>query len=171
MTNGPRASADLRGRITLLNSLRLVFSALAVGLIVFGLFALREVSRSRGWVDTDGKVIASNVNEFTAKSGRATYRPMVVFSYTVGPVRYMSTRLAFRDLSSSSRDDAAKLAGRYRVGASVRVFYDPQDPEHAVLDRGINPYLPILAGGAFAMLAVWMRIVRGRAEKQSGVKR
>lgn len=163
MTTGRDRLPALRRKVRTLDCLRLAFSAAAVGLIIFGLFTLRETSRSRAWRTTDGRVIASNVNEFSGKSG-TTWRPIVVYSYSVGAVRFMSSRIAFHPLASGNRADAAKVAARYPVGSAVRVLYDAQDPEQAVLEPGANPWGFIIAGGAFSMLAVWMRILRGRAE-------
>jgi len=165
MTTRSGRPHDLRRRILTLNVLRLAFSAVAVGLVLFGLFALRETSRSRGWLETDGRVVSSTVHEFAGKVG-TTYRPMVIYSYAVGAVRFMSSRVAFHAVNSADREDAARAAARYPAGATVPVFYDPQDPEQAVLERGRNPWVPILTGGAFSMLAVWMRMLRGGFEKR-----
>jgi hypothetical protein len=167
MTSTRGTSAGGVGSVRTLNYLRIVFSVLAVGLIILGLLTMRETSRSRGWAKVDGKVVASNVNQFTGRSGR-TYRPMVIYAYSIGPVRFMSSRIAFHPLASSSRSAATEFVERYPVGKTVQVFYDPQDPEQAVLEPGSNPWVPIIAGGAFSMLAVWMRILRGRIEKRQG---
>jgi hypothetical protein len=156
-----------RRRIRTLDYLRIAFSAAAVGLIIFGLFTMRETSRSRGWARTAGRVVTSNVNEFTGTGG-TTWRPMIIYSYSVGAVRFMSSRVAFHSLASGNRGDAAKVASRYPAGSTVAVLYDPQDPEQAVLQPGSNPWVPLLAGGVFSMLAVWMRMLRGRAEKRQG---
>lgn len=160
---------DLRRRIRTLNYLRLLFSALALGLIIFGLFTLRETSRSRGWVGTSGRVILSNVSTFTSK-GTTTYRPMVDYSYSVDGTLFTSSRITFHSLASRDRRTAAQMAARYPVGMNVPVLYDPQNPEQAVLERGNDPWLLILAGGVFAMLAVWVRMLRGRIEKQGARK-
>ncbi len=156
---------DSRGRPRLLDVLRLVFSAAALGLIVFGLFTMRERSRSRGWAATSGTIVSSAVTRFTGKSG-TTYRPMVMYSYSVGAVRYSSNRISFRPAVTADHDAALKAAARYRPGSAVQVFYDPQDAEQAVLDRGANPWVGIVGGGAFAMAAVWMRILRRGAERR-----
>ncbi len=91
---------------------------------------------------------------------------MIVYSYPVGAARFMSSRVAFHSLASGNRADAAKVASRYPAGSTVPVFYDPQDPEQAVLELGRNPWMFIVAGGVFSMLAVWMRMLRGRTEKR-----
>ena len=158
-----------RRRFGKFDYLRLAFSVVAVVLIIFGLFTLRETSRSRGWARTDGRVVSSNVNTFTGKSG-TTWRPMIVYAYSIGGVRFMSTRIAFHSLASGNRADAAKVAARYPAGSAVRVLYDPQDPEQAALEPGDNPWPFIIAGGVFSMLAVWMRILRGRAEERPAHK-
>ncbi len=157
-------STPRRRTLGRLDYLRVVFSVAAVVLIVFGLFTMREASRSRGWAWTDGRVVQSSVNEFTSK-GTTTFRPMVVYSYSVGPVRYMSSRIAFRSLASGTRADAAKVAASVPAGRPVRVFYDPQEPDRALLEPAGNPWPSIIAGGACSMLAVLMRILRARQDK------
>ncbi len=153
-----------RRRLTGYDYLRIAFSIAAVVLIVFGLFLMREASRSRGWAWTDGRVVQSSVNQFTAK-GTTTFRPIVVYAYSVGPVRYMSSRIAFRSLASGDRAEPAKMVASYPEGRAVRGFYDPQEPDQAVLEPAANPWTFIVAGGACSMLAVLMRILRARADK------
>lgn len=153
------------------NYFRIAFSVAAVGLVVLGLFALRESSRSRGWLKTNGTILSSSVVSFTPASGKTSYRPMIVFSYSVGSARFMSNHLAFRSTATARRSDAESVVADYPAGRIVTVFYDPQDPERAVLDRGGNPWLPLLSGGAFSVLAVWMRILGGRAEKRAAAVR
>ncbi len=151
----------MRRRARLLDVLRLVFSAAAIACIVFGLFAMRAWSRSRGWASTTGTILSSTVTHFSGRTG-TTYRPMVMYGYSVGAVRYSSNRISFRPIVTSDHDTALKAAGKYARDRTVPVFYDPQDPEQAVLDRGANPWVPIAGGGVFAMLAVWMRMLRRR---------
>jgi Protein of unknown function (DUF3592) len=145
--------------------LRIAFSIAAVVFILFGLYTMRETSRARGWAAVDGHVVSSTVNAFTGRTG-TTWRPLVVYSYSVGGVRFMSTRIAFHSLARGTRDEAGTIAARYPPGRGLRVLYDPQDPEQSVLEPGPNPWLFIIAGGVFSMLAVWMRILRARADKR-----
>ncbi|MGE5358830.1 MAG: DUF3592 domain-containing protein [Bacteroidales bacterium] len=161
MDDRDRAAAARRTRH--LNLARLLFSALALGLILAGLYTMRERSRSRGWVKTGGTVVSSTVSEFAGKSGR-TYRPMVMYAYSVGAARFMSNRITFGQVASSRRASAERFVSRYPAGRRVDVYYDPQDPERAVLEPAGNPWIWIVAGGIFAMLTVWVRIVRGRLD-------
>ncbi len=159
-------SDDTRRQARRLDYLRLAFSVAAIALIVYGLVTMRQTSRSRGWLPVDGRVVASNVNQFSGRNG-VTYRPMIIFSYAVGPSRFMSSRVSFQPFVTSNRDAAATVAARYPVGKTVQVFYDPQDPEQAVLDRGPNPWLFIVSGGVLAMAAVAVRMRRANVEKGS----
>jgi hypothetical protein len=156
---------NLHKRIRLLDVARLVFSAMAIGLILVGLFTMRETSRSRGWLKTGATIVSSRVTEYAGKSGR-TYRPMVIYAYSVGPARFMSSRIAFRQSASSSRAAAEGIAARYRAGTRVEIRYDPQDPEQAVLAPGGNFWVWILAGGLCSALAVGARMRRRRIEKR-----
>lgn len=155
----------LRKQIRTLDFLRLLFSVLSIGLILVGLYTMRETSRSRGWLRTGGKVVSSRVTEFAGKSG-TTYRPMVIYGYSVGSVRLMSNRIAFHSVASSWRSSAERIVARYPAGRDVQVYYNPQDPEQAVLEPGGQAWIWIVGGGVLALLTVWMRIRRGRIERK-----
>jgi hypothetical protein len=160
------ARRELRRRERILDLLRVLLSLLAVGLVVLGLFILRESSRSRGWQPVSGRVVSSSVSDFTGKDGAHSYRPMVVFAYSVGALRLMSNRISFRSLSTADRGAAETFVRKYPVGKTVQVYYDPQEPDRAVLEPAGNPWLPLLAGGACSFAAVGTGILRRRVEKR-----
>ncbi len=169
MTTRRAGESDLAltRQLRILDLLRLLFSLLAIGLVVLGLFTLRESRRSRGWQATSGRVVSSNVNDFVAKDGTHSYRPMVVFAYSVGALRLMSNRISFRSLSTPDRAAAERYVQKYPAGKTVELYYDPQEPDRAVLEPAGNPWLPLLAGGVCSCAAVAARILRRRAERRA----
>jgi hypothetical protein len=42
----------------------------------------------------------------------------------------------------------------FRVGQKVRIFYDPQTPQHAMIDRGPKNYMIPLVCGVFGWLMI-----------------
>jgi Protein of unknown function (DUF3592) len=42
----------------------------------------------------------------------------------------------------------------FRVGQNVRVFYDPQNPQHAIIDRGPKNYVIPLVCGVFGGIMI-----------------
>ena len=118
---------------------------LAAGLIVvFGeLYASKDLERTQGWSETKGEVEAFVL----ARTYVADLIPSIRYRYQVAGRDYVgeSIRVGGR-LSFRSKRLARELDNAYRVGNSVSVFYDPEDPEKCCLDRQET------AGGHSAML-------------------
>jgi hypothetical protein len=91
------------------------------------------------------------------------YEAVVRYAYTVQGQEYEGAQ---DDLTyvSNAQDAAQAIMARYQVGASVPVYYDPQAPQRALIDRSIRPHhlvglllasllFPLLtAGGLLAIL-------------------
>jgi hypothetical protein len=140
-----------------IQSVVVLLGAVAIVLIVLGLVGFRAGGRVRFSASVEGQVISSRVTEYTDTQGVRHYRPMVIFSYPVDADRYMSNRIGPQAYESARRSDAERIAGRYLVGSTVTVFYDPLDPQRAVLEPGSNPWLFIALGGACVMTTVVLR--------------
>ena len=95
-------------------------------------------ARSAAWPSVTGRVIASSASEFTDADGNSTCSPHVWYEYVVGGVHYMGDRLRFgvTDLPDVSREAVQNYVDTlYPAGADVTVYYDPDKPDSAVLDR------------------------------------
>jgi len=63
--------------------------------------------------------------------------PHIEYSYTVQDAEYRKT-LDFPAGTTPTPEFAASYVEKYPPGAEVQVYYDPQQPEHATLERGIQ---------------------------------
>ncbi len=61
--------------------------------------------------------------------------PHILYSYTVAGQAYRR-ELEFPGGISPAPEFAASYAGKFPVGAKVRVYYDPEQPERATLEPG-----------------------------------
>ena len=117
---------------------------LTIGIIVFVLFILnivfltilffmrRRMATVSQWPATMGNVIASTIERRSSGDGYTDY-PVVQYSYQVGGQAYQSYKLAPGPEVGGT--GARKVIGKYPAGAQVMVFYDPQNPAEAVLER------------------------------------
>jgi hypothetical protein len=142
-----------------------VLGGLAILFIVLGLIGFRAGGRVLFSASVNGQIVSSRVNEYNDKQGARQYRPMVIFSYPVGAERYMSNRVASGGFGPTSRAAAERTVARYPVGRTVTVFYDPLDPQHAVLEPGTNPWLFIALGGVCAISTVVLRQYHARKKR------
>lgn len=111
----------------------------------FALMALalkRELDATRNWRSTWGRIERAEVDTFKAMSaGRdrrwiTLHAPLITYSYTVGGQRFSSSRTHFGGRMSLSRDFwARRRIAKYESGTPVMVYYDPDTPTSAVLQR------------------------------------
>lgn len=57
------------------------------------------------------------------------------YKYTVSGQQYQSGALGFGQMVLSDYDAAAQKAAQYPVGSMVQVYYNPENPADAVLER------------------------------------
>jgi len=95
--------------------------------------AMRQASQS--WSQTQGVVILSRVEVSGGEITSVT--PRVVYQYDVNGQRYQSEQIRAGDrfMQMTSSRSAYDTIDRYPVGTQVTVFYNPQNPTEAALER------------------------------------
>jgi hypothetical protein len=95
--------------------------------------AVRAAARS--WQQTTGTVVSSTVQ--VRRTGRSRSEiPVVVYQYVVHGQTYhgQTVRAGERFFSARLAGQARETAARYPSGASVTVYYDPQNPAESALE-------------------------------------
>ena len=117
---------------------------LTIGIIGFVLFILniifltiiffmrRRMAVVAQWPSTLGTVAMSRIDRRSSSDGYTDY-PVVQYSYQVGGQSYQSYKLAPGPEVGGT--GAGKVVAKYPAGAQVMVFYNPQNPSDAVLER------------------------------------
>lgn len=117
---------------------------LTISIIVFVLFILnviflaiiffmrRKMAVVSQWPSTMGSVEMSRVESRSTSDGYTDY-PVVQYSYQVAGQSYQGMKLAPGPEVGGT--GANKVVARYPPGAQVMVYYNPQNPGDAVLER------------------------------------
>jgi hypothetical protein len=130
------------------------FAAVGGLLAGIGWFTHRRAQASQAWPMVLGRVTHSGVRRSTDSDGGTSYEPDVRYMYDVGGRAFENRRLLFGGtLNSGSSRGAEKHAARYAAGSVVQVYYNPANPQDAVLERrsGITRFM-VLFGGFFVVL-------------------
>ena len=131
---------------------------LLFGLAVTGysIFNLSMGSSSTNWPTTEGQILES---EFKTKGDSTSY-PGVKYQYDVNGKTYDGERIVF----GSAADLPRGTLDRYPVGGTVTVFYDPNDPESAVLQTASTSsmYIGIVLGPILVIVAIIMLTLAAR---------
>jgi len=107
----------------------LILNAIFLGIIYFMRRKMAAVSQ---WPSTMGTVMMSRVETRSSGDGYTDY-PVVQYSYQVSGQAYQNMKLAPGPEVGGS--GAGKVVAKYPAGAQVMVFYNPQNPSDAVLER------------------------------------
>jgi len=132
-----------------------------------GIITALQRLRSKKWRGVEGKIVESEVKSAVVPRGgrRASnidgsikmtvaYIPKVIYEYRVHTVPYQSNQLFWGQEFPVDFNTADELVERYPKESKVWVFYDPENPEIAVLDR---QHLKPLMQGIFKN-AIWILI-------------
>lgn len=136
---------------------RVLLNLFAAGLIAIAIHMHFAASTAQGWSSTTGIVVASYIRRTGAgNAGEAgdttTYSPVVKYEYRVGSDPYAGSRIGFGDLFYNWLSSESRVR-TFSKGSNVTVYFDPQDPSNAVLDRAYpSVALALLTGIAFLCL-------------------
>lgn len=124
----------------------IVVTPIASTMILFGLRKIRRAKESLLWPYVTGKITTANI--ITGNDdGTRVHTASVQYTYEVNGHSYCSSRISFGDSSKGflwgnnsvyKREEIAQYFYRYPKNASVKVYYNPADPEMAVLEPGTN---------------------------------
>ncbi len=137
---------------------------LAVGIamtVFFGLPMYRQAQASLNWPTTTGTIQTSEITKSFQKN-KTKYSPSVSYAYEVdGTPRTSNFIWASGGDSSSDKSKQQAVVDKYPVGSAVKVFYDPENPEFAILEPGITStnYIVLGGGGAILLAGVIMALV------------
>ncbi len=141
---------------------------IGICLLGLGFYFQKKAETIEKWPDITGKVIATKVvqttsarslnrREDSAAQSTVSYYPVIEYEYTVNDKRYTSDRLSsqsFDQRLKSSPRYLEPILKKYAPGTAVKVFYNPDNPADAVLEK-VNTMHWIFYVFGTIWLAVW----------------
>ena len=131
-----------------------LFALIGIGMTVWGIGILKDAKASTSWPTVQGEITGSRIDKSTSRDSDGhtdtTYRADVTYRYAVEDAEYTGDTVSFGEYGSDRRSHADRIVKRYPVGKEVKVHYDPEKPEKAVLEPGVtwSSYL-VLGMGLF----------------------
>lgn len=116
--------------VSIIGFVLVILNVIFLGIIFFMRRKMAAVSQ---WPSTMGTVNASYLERRSSSEGGSTDYPVVQYSYQVGGQMHQGTKLAPGPEVGGT--GAGKVVARYPEGAQVMVFYNPNNPSDAVLER------------------------------------
>ena len=133
--------------------LGLLFVGGGVFMIYLGRQSQKKADASQNWPSVNGTIqdVKAAKNYHTGADDDInveTYSPKLRYSYSVGGTEYSSDKIAF-GYGKTFNSELAALASiqKYSQGSMVTVYYNPENPNEAVLERKNERQIWGLVGG------------------------
>lgn len=110
-----------------------VFVILNMVFLAIIFFTQRKMNAVQSWASTMGMVLASYLERRSSGDSGTVNYPVVQYSYQVGGQMYQGAKIA--PGMEVGGTGAGKVVQKYPEGAQVMVFYDPNNPSDAVLEK------------------------------------
>jgi len=115
----------------------LIVLALGIGALWHGLTLYKKNSETQRWLPAPGKIIsASFIEGSNNTSSGYDYEKKIKYEYTVEGKTYVSSRVAIWEMSSNRSEALRDVEEIFPAGKEVTVYYNPLDPQEAVLRPG-----------------------------------
>lgn len=119
----------------------------------FSVPMVKEAKASETWPTTTGMITYSDIQQ-SESDGTTMYAAKINYDFTVDKKSYSGDRITLSsgNSSTSSIREVKKELQTYPLGANVKVYYDPELPNNAVLQPGADfftkliKYVPFLFG-------------------------
>jgi hypothetical protein len=125
-------------------------------------YKLQQVRRAAYWPSAQGRIVRSRMravrHQHAGEATKVGNVPDVEYAYSVGGVEYRGHRIGIGDIPAGSAEGDAALE-RYKVGRTGPVFYNPDRPEEAVLERDPPARPLVIYGVAAGVMLVGLAVV------------
>jgi len=121
-------------KIRLIIGIILIIGSIAS--LVKALDVNKDVSATSGWSCVDGEIIKSElvVAKFSQTKTGAAWSPEIEYCYTVNDKEYTSNMIMFGGVTPGRHNKMyERYIDSYPKDSIVKVYYDPTQPENAVL--------------------------------------
>jgi len=116
------------------------FSEVAFSVILLAIifFTRQSAAKAQNWSATTGKVTLSNLEARRGSKGGTVYYPVVQYQYRVHAMDYESRKIMPGMEWGGS--GAQAVVEKYPAGSTVTVYYNPENPAEALLERDVPKY-------------------------------
>ena len=116
------------------------FSEIVFSLIFLAIIfsARRTAAQAQSWATTTGRVILSTLEARRGSKGGTVYYPVVQYQYRVHAMDYESRKIMPGMEWGGS--GAQAVVAKYPTGSTVTVYYNPENPAEALLERDVPKY-------------------------------
>jgi len=130
----------------------LMFIAMGLFWIGYGIFLWRKNKNADQWTSVPGVIAESSISDIGLNFARGL-RFNLRYEYSVNNKTFTGTQLTFSDSmnypnNQKNRQTLEKLIAEYPAGKTVQVYFDPNDPSKSFRTKGYGtvPFVCMFIG-------------------------
>jgi hypothetical protein len=107
--------------------------AVGIGVGVYFVWAMKRQIATKNWIASRGQVLESRILDHGS-----SLEPYVKYNYVVRGQTYISDRMAPNKYvfdQPASKSSLNRMIAPYTVGKMVKVYFDPNNPQDAVMKK------------------------------------
>lgn len=133
-----------------------LFSVIGLAIIIQQKMLKKKARASQSWPTVDGTIRKSQVTHKAGYNQGSTFRADVAYEYKVKARRYKGKNVCLSyDVGTGDRGRAEQRCAQYPVGRTISVYYNPDNPADACLERRVD------APGFFILIAAFFMFFGG----------
>lgn len=102
--------------------------------VVRTILQMRAAAASEQWPSVEGVVVDATMEEAGGEGGEELYRPKVVYRYVALGREHLGDTIRIGGATADKWEAVRAVLDRYVAGTAVRVRYDPERPNRAILE-------------------------------------
>jgi hypothetical protein len=141
-----------------------LFFVIGIFIMIAGVRNRRKAEESTSWPFVQGTITNSWVetqeHEDDDGSKTITHFPRWEYEFVVSGMTYTSQNISFGGTGGSNRElDAREGLKQYQINSQVQVFYNPSNPDDAVLVPGTQGTMALVIFGGILALIMFLIII------------
>ena len=142
------------------------FVVVGLMMLIWGVGNYLDARSSESWPSVDGVIVSSETIVKRDESGKNEpyYRAVVSYSYSVDGYEYNNDNISFGTASGLNKTSAEQVVRSYPPGRRVKVYYNPDNPNTAVLVKGGagESLLPMVLGAVAVIVGLLVVVLAFR---------
>lgn len=142
-----------------------IFAGIGIFMLVKYFQDKKKAEESQSWTGTSGQVTQAYVRESETRDSDGyltkSYYPEVRYTYQVMGVAYSGDKISFGGSVGGNRKKADAVVAQYPVGKVLTIYYDPNNPADAVIERKMGSKGFLIIGNIFTLVGICSACVGG----------
>jgi hypothetical protein len=127
------------GNLFCLGGVGVIFMLIALSVAISAIKGWKRYQESDNWIPITAEIISADISSHKGTKS-TTYFVNITYAYEVFGQPYQSGQFSF-----GSEGTAEKVIAKYPPGSKQMIYYDPNQPAQAVLERKYDATSAILA--------------------------